>query len=107
MSNGPSNIPHATRALAANPQEVDNKLRMMVSKHMGSLAQGNPSQWVMDAVHEAFQLGFGLGRYAAPPAAQAQPTAEVVKPRLLSAPRVRLDHDGYAMRDIDPEMEAN
>lgn len=43
-----------------NVQEHDNELRTIIVKHMGT-GGGNPTQWVVNACHEAFQRGFGLG----------------------------------------------
>lgn len=56
ISSGPSvmhYIPH-------NVQEFDDDLRAIVIKHMGT-GQGNPTQWVVNAVAEAFQRGVGIG----------------------------------------------
>lgn len=43
-----------------NPVEHDNMLRTIIVSHMGT-TDGNPTAWVVKAVHEAFQRGFGLG----------------------------------------------
>ena len=43
-----------------NPQEFENDMRALIVSHMG-LGQGNPTQWVVNAVCEAFQRGFGHG----------------------------------------------
>ena len=56
-----------------NPQEFENDMRALIVSHMG-LGQGNPTQWVVNAVCEAYQRGFGLGfqagsrmQHASPP----------------------------------------
>lgn len=46
-------IPH-------NMQEHDDMLRAIANKHMGA-GQGNVSVWVIQALHEAYKRGFGLG----------------------------------------------
>ncbi len=43
-----------------NPMEHENMLRTIIVKHQGSTS-GNPTQWVVDAVNEAYNAGFGLG----------------------------------------------
>lgn len=43
-----------------NPVEHENMLRTIILAHQGSTS-GNPTQWVVDAVAEAFQKGFALG----------------------------------------------
>lgn len=48
------------RYLPYNAQEHDNDMRALAIAHMGSNC-GNPTQWVVDALHEAFQRGFALG----------------------------------------------
>ena len=54
----------AVTFIPLNPQEHDNVLRGLIVKHMGS-TQGNPTQWVVNAVHEAYQMGFDEGFRAA------------------------------------------
>lgn len=46
--------------LPHNVQEFENDMRALIVKHMG-LGQGNPTQWVVNAVCEAYQRGFGVG----------------------------------------------
>ena len=58
--------------LPHNRQEHDNEMRALIGKHMGA-DFSNPTQWVVDACHEAFQMGFqramDAGVRAAPQAA--------------------------------------
>lgn len=55
-----------------NPVEHENELRTIILKHMGS-THGNPTQWVVDAVAEAYQQGFGVGFNAGTVAARTPP----------------------------------
>ena len=80
--------------LPLNPQEHDNDIRTLVVKHMG-MGQGNPTQWVVDAVHEAFQRGFSVGlqaglKMASHPPAPA-PAFRVASPALAPASRASED----------------
>ena len=100
-----------------NPIEHENELRTIILKHMGS-TQGNPTQWVVNAVAEAFQQGFGVGFDAGtmarvskpppPPAYQVQmPVAERVNPesdpRRLEARREKMKSLGYDVTDVEPK----
>ena len=55
-----------------NAVEHENMLRTIIIAHMGT-NQGNPTNWVVDAVAEAFQRGFGTGFNAGMAAAKAPP----------------------------------
>lgn len=46
--------------LPHNAQEFENDMRALIVKHMG-LGEGNPTGWVVKAVCEAYQRGFGAG----------------------------------------------
>lgn len=68
--------------LPHNAQEFENDMRALIVSHMG-LGQGNPTQWVVSAVCEAFQRGFGEGfraggmqRVARPREAEQDPSAD-------------------------------
>lgn len=58
-------IPH-------NMQEHDDMLRAIANKHMGA-GQGNVSIWVIQALHEAYKSGFGLGYTTAQNATRREP----------------------------------
>lgn len=64
----------SAKFLPINVQEHDNVLRTIAVKYMGT-NQGNPSQWVVDALHEAYQSGFGQGFEAGAAFATVQPKA--------------------------------
>jgi len=61
-----------TPYLPHNGQDHDNDMRAIAMKHMG-MGQGNPSQWVVMALHEAFQRGFGMGLSAGQQRQQPDP----------------------------------
>lgn len=46
--------------LPHNAQEFENEMRALIVSHMG-LGEGNPTGWVVKAVCEAYQRGFGVG----------------------------------------------
>jgi hypothetical protein len=46
--------------LPHNVQDFENEMRALIVSHVG-LGQGNPTQWVVNAVCEAYQRGFGVG----------------------------------------------
>ena len=50
--------------LPHNIQEFENEMRALIASHQG-LGSGNPTQWVVNAVIEAYQRGFGVGFNAA------------------------------------------
>lgn len=68
--------------LPHNVQEHDNMLRAMIVGHMGT-AHGNPTQWVVDAMHECWQRayaeGLAMGKQMRP---AAQPDVSVVARRI-------------------------
>ena len=67
-------IPH-------NMQEHDDMLRAIANKHMGA-GQGNVSVWVIQALHEAYKRGFGLGYTTAQ---RGSPVASGAPPALHKA----------------------
>jgi hypothetical protein len=84
-----------------NAAEFENEMRALIVSHMG-LGQGNPTQWVVNAVCEAFQRGFGVGfnvRNSQPPRA---PINQVGDDVVEAEPVVKLM--GWAERDdtFDP-----
>lgn len=92
-----------------NAQEFENEMRALIVSHMG-LGQGNPTQWVVAAVCEAFQRGFGTG-FAAAGAnhgqSRATEFAERVDPerkqqRRIEQERKRLDYDGIIDVETKP-----
>ena len=82
----------SARFIPLNPQDHDNYIRSIAISHMG-LGQGNPSTWVIQAMHEvhqrAFSMGFDAGFKAAntPSAAQAYKVA--IDPPAAPAPAPR------------------
>jgi hypothetical protein len=81
-----------------NPQEHDNMIRSIAVAHMG-MGQGNPTQWVISAMHEAYQKGFALGFSAAqrttpnsPPMAASAPAIDRT-PSLLRIDRKTINPD--------------
>lgn len=74
--------------LPHNAQEFENDMRALIIKHMG-LGEGNPTGWVVKAVCEAYQRGFGVGFAAGQrtPIAPA-PTTRVHPQPLTLAERV-------------------
>ena len=65
-------MPQLAKFLPHNIQEFENDMRALIASHQG-LGSGNPTQWVVDAVVEAFQRGFGLGFDAGTKAANTAP----------------------------------
>jgi hypothetical protein len=61
------------RFIPYNAQEHDNDMRALAISHMGT-GIGNPSQWVVTALHEAFQRGFALGFTSAQQMMASPPT---------------------------------
>lgn len=58
--------------LPLNQVEHENMLRSIIASHQGP-CDGNPSMWVVHAVAEAFQRGFGTGFNAGLAAANSPP----------------------------------
>lgn len=63
--------------LSINRSVIDD-MRAIAVKHMG-MGQGNPTYWVVMALHEAFQRGFGVGFAAGQHGTQAPPAAPVIQ----------------------------
>lgn len=57
-----------------NPVEHENMIRTIIGAHQGSM-DGNPTMWVVRAVDEAFQRGFGVGFNAGTMARVPKPPA--------------------------------
>lgn len=74
--------------LPHNAQEFENEMRALIVSHMG-LGEGNPTGWVVKAVCEAYQRGFGVG-FAA-----GQRTNITLRPQVIVDPRriLPLDND--------------
>lgn len=54
-----------------NMQEFEDDMRVIVNRHMG-FGGGNPSQWVVNAVIEAFQRGVAIGQRMSEPRSPEQ-----------------------------------
>jgi hypothetical protein len=70
-------MPNQVKFLPHNIQEHDNAMRALIASHMGTTG-GNPTQWVVDAVHEAFARGFSLGFTTGQGATVSRPPAPEV-----------------------------
>jgi len=81
-----------------NPQEHDNMIRSIAVAHMG-MGQGNPTQWVINAMHEAYQKGFALGLSISKSAGPREPSvpqaARAIErtPALLRIDRSKINPD--------------
>lgn len=76
------NLP--VKFLPHNPQEFENDMRALIVSHMG-LGQGNPTQWVVNAVVEAYQRGFSDG-YLTGAKSMAKTAAENSDPDWVDVP---------------------
>lgn len=85
-----------THFLPHNRQEHDNDIRALVGRHMGN-DFSNPTQWVVDAVHEAFRIGFSMGAEVG----QARSWSDVsVDPKKATAAAEAVRIESPAMRSI-------
>jgi hypothetical protein len=81
------NLP--AKFLPHNAQEFENEMRALIVSHMG-LGQGNPTQWVVTAVCEAYQRGFALGFATGQHSTVSPPPSTFV--RSISVERLPLVH---------------